>query len=172
METIAAFTGKNVCNRSCLIPVLLLAFSALAHAQTYPAKTVRVIVPFPPGGSTDILARAMGLKLAEAWGQQVIVDNRPGAAGVVGVEAVVRAAPNRPISEVDAWAWSLRQTIEGQAATPGDLDSLYRWSHEYFVRQRRLHRFPGAYLVKAFNLAINGLHYHLVMNGITRESRR
>jgi len=85
---------------------------------------------------------------------------------------VLRAAPNRPISEVDAWARSLRQKIEGQAATPADLDSLYRWSHEYFVRQRRLHRFPGAYLVKAFNLAIKGLHYHLVMNGITRELRR
>ena len=87
-------------------------------------------------------------------------------------EAVLRAAPNRPIAEVDAWARSLRQKIEGQAATPADLDSLYRWSHEYFVRQRRLHRFPGAYLVKAFNLAIKGLHYHLVMNGIMRESRR
>ena len=87
-------------------------------------------------------------------------------------EAVLRAAPNRPISEVDAWARSLRQKIEGQAATPADLDSLYRWSHEYFVRQRRLHRFPGAYLVKAFNLAIKGLHYHMVMNGIMRESRR
>ena len=87
-------------------------------------------------------------------------------------EAVVRAAPNRPISEVDAWARSLRQKIEGQVATSADLDSLYHWSHEYFVRRRRLHRFPGAYLVKAFNLAIKGLHYHLVMNGITRESRR
>ena len=87
-------------------------------------------------------------------------------------EAMLRAAPQRPMSEVDAWARSLREKIDGDAATPADLDLLYRWSHEYFVRQRRMHRFPGAYLVKAFNLAIKGLHYHTVMNGITRASRR
>lgn len=87
-------------------------------------------------------------------------------------EAVLRAEPQRSISEIDAWASRLRQNIEGHVATPADLDSLYRWSREYFVRQRRLHRFPGAYLVKAFNLAIKGLHYHTVMNGIMRESRR
>jgi hypothetical protein len=87
-------------------------------------------------------------------------------------EAVLRAEPQRSISEIDAWARTLRQNIEGHAATPADLDSLYRWSREYFVRQRRLHRFPGAYLVKAFNLAIKGLHYQTVMNGIMRESRR
>jgi hypothetical protein len=85
---------------------------------------------------------------------------------------MLRAEPQRPIAEVDAWARSLRERIEGQAATAADFDSLYRWSREYFVRQRRLHRFPGAYLVKAFNLAIKGLHYHTVMNGITRASRR
>jgi radical SAM superfamily enzyme YgiQ (UPF0313 family) len=85
-------------------------------------------------------------------------------------EAVLRAEPQRPISEVDAWARSLREKIEAQAATAADFDSLYRWSREYFVRQQRLHRFPGAYLVKAFNLAIKGLHYHTVMNGITRAS--
>jgi radical SAM superfamily enzyme YgiQ (UPF0313 family) len=87
-------------------------------------------------------------------------------------EAVLRAEPQRSISEINAWARSLRQSIEGHAASPADLESLYRWSREYFVRQRRLHRFPGAYLVKAFNLAIKGLHYHMVMNGIMRESRR
>jgi hypothetical protein len=85
-------------------------------------------------------------------------------------EAAVRVERERPLAEVDAWARSLRQKIEGAVAAPTDLQSLYRWSREYFVRQRRLHRFPGAYLVKAFNLAIKGLHYDTVMTGIVRES--
>jgi hypothetical protein len=85
-------------------------------------------------------------------------------------EAVVRSDRARPLADVDAWAASLKLKIEGQALSPADLQSLYRWSREYFVRQRRLHRFPGAYLVKAFNLAIKGLHYDIVMNAIVRES--
>jgi radical SAM superfamily enzyme YgiQ (UPF0313 family) len=85
-------------------------------------------------------------------------------------EAVLRVDPKRSIAEVDTWASDLRQKIEGNAATSEDLDSLFRWNREYFVRQRLLHRFPGAFLVKAFNLAIKGLHYHRVMNGILRHS--
>ena len=65
------------------------------HAQTtYPAKPVRFVVPFPAGGTTDILARAVAQKLSETWGQQVIVDNRPGAAGNIGSELVARSAPD------------------------------------------------------------------------------
>ena len=60
-----------------IIAAMLVACGASGHAQTYPTRAVRVIVPFPPGGSTDILARAMGQKLSEAWHQQVIIDNRP-----------------------------------------------------------------------------------------------
>ena len=69
-----------------------LAFSALA--QTYPAKPVRLIVPFPPGGSADILARAIGQKAGEGLGQQFIVDNRPGAGTAIGAEALARSAPD------------------------------------------------------------------------------
>ena len=75
------------------------------------------------------------------------------------------------VGEVDAWATSLKQKVEAAVVAPADLQSLYRWSREYFVRQRRLHRFPGAYLVKAFNLAIKGLHYDMAMTGIVRESK-
>jgi radical SAM superfamily enzyme YgiQ (UPF0313 family) len=85
-------------------------------------------------------------------------------------EAAVRSERERPFTDVDGWATSLKQKIEGQTADAADFQSLYRWSREYFVRQRRLHRFPGAYLVKAFNLAIKGLHYGRVMDGIVRES--
>ena len=73
---------------------LLVMPGQAALAQNYPAKSIRVIVHFPPGGPTDLVARSVGQKLTEAWGQQVIVDNRPGAGGVIGVEAVVRSAPD------------------------------------------------------------------------------
>ena len=85
-------------------------------------------------------------------------------------EALLRAEPERPLGEIDAWAAGLRRKISEQTAGAADLRSLYRWSREYFVRQRALHRFPGAYLVKAFNLAIKGLHYDIVMNGIVQEA--
>jgi tripartite-type tricarboxylate transporter receptor subunit TctC len=67
---------------------------ALAQAASYPNKPIRLIVPFPPGGSTDILGRALGQKLAEAWGQAVVIDNRPGAGGSIGADAVARATPD------------------------------------------------------------------------------
>lgn len=84
--------------------------------------------------------------------------------------ALVCLERDRPLAEVDARASALRAKIEGRMADPADLQVLYRWSREYFVRQRRRHRFPGAYLVKAFNLAIKGLHYDTVMHGIVRKS--
>jgi tripartite-type tricarboxylate transporter receptor subunit TctC len=73
----------------------LLAFAATAAgAQTWPQKPVRFIVPFPPGGATDISARLLGEKLSEMWGQQVIIENRGGAGGSVGAAEAARAAPD------------------------------------------------------------------------------
>jgi len=66
----------------------------LAHAQSYPDKPIRLVVPFPPGGTSDILGRAIGQKLAEAWGQPVVIDNVPGAGGSVGADKVAKAAPD------------------------------------------------------------------------------
>ncbi|HTD89836.1 MAG TPA: tripartite tricarboxylate transporter substrate binding protein [Burkholderiales bacterium] len=64
------------------------------HAQPFPAKPIRIIIGFPPGGATDIAARAVAQKLTESVGQQVIVENRPGAASNIGAEAAARAAPD------------------------------------------------------------------------------
>ncbi len=71
---------------------IVLAWSALAAAQTYPAKAIRLIVPFAPGGNVDITARAIGPALAEALGQQIIIDNRGGAGGTIGADLVAKAA--------------------------------------------------------------------------------
>jgi tripartite-type tricarboxylate transporter receptor subunit TctC len=65
-----------------------------AIAQGYPAKPIRLIVPVPPSGSSDILARMIGARLTESWGQPVVVENRPGANGNIGAELVARAAPD------------------------------------------------------------------------------
>jgi tripartite-type tricarboxylate transporter receptor subunit TctC len=72
-----------------------LAFSALAaSAQNYPARPVRVVVPFSPGGATDIVTRIVAQRLTELWGQTVVVDNRAGAAGNIGGDIVAKAAPD------------------------------------------------------------------------------
>ena len=78
---------------------LLIAAIAAAHApavlaQTYPAKAIRIVVPFPAGGTSDILSRAIGQKLTEEWKQPVIVDNRPGASANIGAEIVVKSPPD------------------------------------------------------------------------------
>ena len=76
-----------------VIGLLMLALTLATNvaAQGYPSKPIRFVVPYAPGGNTDILARLLGQKLSEAWGQQVIIDNRPGAAGTVGAELVARS---------------------------------------------------------------------------------
>ena len=74
-----------------LVVVLISMLSAAAHAQGFPNKPVKLVVPYPPGGPTDIVARVVGQKLSEQTGQQFIVDNRAGAGGNIGAEAVARS---------------------------------------------------------------------------------
>jgi len=77
-----------------LIFVLAVAFAGAACAQQYPNRAVRIIVPWPPGQATDIAARVVAQRLSEVFGQPFVADNRPGAGGSIGTEAVVKAAPD------------------------------------------------------------------------------
>ncbi|MDP3082098.1 MAG: tripartite tricarboxylate transporter substrate-binding protein, partial [Rubrivivax sp.] len=77
-----------------LLAACVLAVAAPASAQTWPNKPIRIIVPFAPGGTSDILARAIGAKLTESWGQQVLVENRAGANGNLGADHVAKSPPD------------------------------------------------------------------------------
>src|SRR3954462_1800563 len=76
-----------------LLGCALLAVFAV-HAQSYPTRAVRIVVPFPPGGTSDILARTIGARLSETFGQPVVIDNRPGAGGNIAAEHVAKSAPD------------------------------------------------------------------------------
>ncbi len=87
--------------RSCLVLVLALyttlaVCNAAAQSATdkYPEKSIKIVIPFPPGGSTDALGRAIAQKMQEKWGQSVVVENRPGASTLIGSAAVAKAAPD------------------------------------------------------------------------------
>lgn len=101
-------------------PVFLLVWgtfiAAGALAQQYPSKPIRIIVPYPPGGGTDIVVRAIGPRLTERLGQQVVIDNRGGATGIIGTEMVARSAP-------DGYTL-LAHTIAGLAIVPNLNPSL------------------------------------------------
>ena len=83
----------SACIRWCAL-LSLACFAASVHAQQFPTKPVRLIVPFAPGGGTDIMARTLGQKLSEMWGQQVIVDNRAGGGTIIGTEMTVKSPPD------------------------------------------------------------------------------
>src|SRR5690349_7974947 len=77
-----------------LLLLCLLAASQLACAQSYPSKAVRVIAPFPPGGGTDLFARAVAQKLTSILGQTFVVDNRSGAGGMIGADLIAKSPPD------------------------------------------------------------------------------
>jgi len=74
--------------------VFALSVLAPAQAQTWPSKAVRIVVPFPPGGTTDIVARSIGVELQRMWQHPVVIENRPGAGGNIGADLVAKAAPD------------------------------------------------------------------------------
>jgi len=77
-----------------LLSAAALSLAATSHAQGYPAKSVRILVGFAPGGSTDLTARIFAQELNKLWGTQVVVDNRPGASGMIGAEIAAKAGPD------------------------------------------------------------------------------
>jgi tripartite-type tricarboxylate transporter receptor subunit TctC len=81
--------------KNLIFVIVVLSFGMLAvapaSAQSYPARPIRIVVPFPPGGTSDILARLLGPKLTEKWGQSVVVESRPGAAGAIGHDLVAKS---------------------------------------------------------------------------------
>ena len=93
---------------------------APASAQDYPSRPVRMIVPQAAGGGTDVFARALGQRLSERWGQPVIIDNRPGAAGVIGTGAVAKSAPD---------GYTLLFTLEGAQAINQTLFKTLNFHH-------------------------------------------
>ena len=67
---------------------------AAAHAKEWPVQPIRVVLPYPPGGASDVTARLLSAKLSQAWGESVVVENRPGANGIIANEAVAKAQPD------------------------------------------------------------------------------
>jgi tripartite-type tricarboxylate transporter receptor subunit TctC len=83
-----------VAMKNVLILLCVLLAPGYAAAQDYPAKPIRIVIPYPPGGASDVTARLLGQKMSEAWGQQVVADNKPGANGILALEHVARSAPD------------------------------------------------------------------------------
>src|SRR6185436_17309963 len=94
LQVRSAVLGASEARMRTLLLALLWAGSTLAAAQAYPSKPVRIIVPFTPGSATDVMARIVGERLNAAWGQPVIVENKPGAGGTIGIRDTARADPD------------------------------------------------------------------------------
>jgi tripartite-type tricarboxylate transporter receptor subunit TctC len=85
---------KHLSSITLCIAAATCTAAALAAEQPYPTRPVRMVVPFPPGAASDFLARVLGQKLGDSWGQQIVVDNRPGAGGLIGGTVVAKASPD------------------------------------------------------------------------------
>src|SRR6185369_10482647 len=96
-----------------LIALSLLFLPSLAEAQEFPSKSIKLIVPFPAGGPNDIIARIVGQRMSELTGQPVLIDNRGGASGALGTDAVAKAVPDGyTIGIVNAGALAINPTME------------------------------------------------------------
>ena len=109
--------------------MLLTLAATAAQAQAYPARPIRFVVPYAPGGPLDLIARAIGQKLTEATGQAVVVDNKPGAGGNIGGDIVAKAAPDGYTIVMGRWRRmpSTRRCIRKSPTTRSRISRLWRW---------------------------------------------
>jgi len=104
-----------------LILLLSLAGAAAAQAQSYPTRTITLTVTAAAGGVTDVVARALGQRLAQAWGQQIVIENKGGAAHVVGAQSVAKAAPDGySLLVAEAGTFTINPTLYGNGKLPYD----------------------------------------------------
>ncbi len=101
----------TITRRAALIGTAVLAAQGRARAQNFPSKPIRIVVPYPPGGGADTTARLIGPKLQEALGETVVVDNRPGAGGMIGDDAVAKAAPDGHTLLIGAFAHAVNPSL-------------------------------------------------------------
>ena len=95
-----------------ILPIVAaLIFAASAAAQPFPSKPVRLVVPLPPGGATDVVARLLAQKLEAAWGQPVVLDHKPGGGTVIGAQAVATAAPDGHTLGIVISAFTINPTL-------------------------------------------------------------
>ena len=139
--------------RIAVIALGLLTLVA-AHAQTYPSRPVTLVVPFPPGGGTDTGARLIAQKLSAKWGQQVVVDNKGGAAGQIGADLVAKAKP-------DGYT-ILMGNIGTQAINPSLYPKLPYDPDKAFAPVSLVAELPLAMMV---NLPTAGVDYHVPFGG-------
>ena len=127
----------RACNRA-LATALLLFSCTNAHTQAYPARPIRVVMPFPPGGPSDVLGRALGQKLSEQMGQNVIPDNRAGAGGNLGIALVAKAVAD---------GYTLLVTSSTIAISPSLYSRLDYNTERDFAAVARLAMIPNVLLI-------------------------
>ena len=117
-----------------VIAAVALALAGTAAAQTYPTKPIRIIAPFAPGGGTDFIARVAAQKMTETLGQQVIVDNRPGAGGSIGAELGAKAAPDGYTFTLIAGSYAVNPSLYKLAFDPvNDITPVIQLSQGPFL---------------------------------------
>ena len=107
-----------------LIPVTLTVFVPEASAQAWPTKAIRCIIPTAPGGGSDPIVRMIGQRFTQAWGQQVVVDHRPGAGMTIGIDIVAKSAPDGYTLAVVNPSHAINATLMSKPDLPGTLKTM------------------------------------------------
>ncbi len=117
-----------------------MLFAGAAAAQDYPTRPVRMVVPFPPGAASDFLGRVLGQKLSDTWGQQFVVDNRPGAGGLIGSSSHLAAEMFSAESVKHLKTDNLRTCFQNAGADPAPStpEEFYRVQQSEYARVRKI----------------------------------